>query len=300
MKSIYNTREILLASEKKIDSFQLNTKQSDELKKLLLEIYDDIFEFCKKNKLSLMLGGGSVLGAVRHGGFIPWDDDMDLMLYREDYDKFVNEFEKAMGDKYEIFVPDGKHKISHLFMKVSRKGTLQEDIYTAGSEVVTGISIDVFPIEDAPENVIAQRIKGYLTNILGYTVISAFMFQQRNEHMRKAYSGTRKAGLNYRLRLILGALFSWRKYEKWYIVYDKFVQGKKNSTMCTIPTGRNHYYGEIQKKEVFFPLKKIEFEGHEAYVPGKTDVYLTKLYGEYMDMPPEDKREKHFYTKIKF
>ena len=158
-----DTRSVLLRSSKDAGLVQLNEMQSQQLKKLLLEIYSDIFMFCEEHQLTVMLGGGSVLGSVRHGGFIPWDDDMDLNMSRKDYDYFANEFEKSMGDKYELFVPDGKHKITHLFMKVSRKGTVQEEIYTAGCNVKTGIAIDIFPIENVPEQFMLRKMKGLLS-----------------------------------------------------------------------------------------------------------------------------------------
>ena len=295
-----NTRKVLLSSSKDAGLIQLDEEQSIKLKSLLLEMYKDIFEFCEKNKICVMLGGGSVLGSVRHGGFIPWDDDMDLNMSRKDYDYFAREFEKSMGDKYELFVPDGKHKISHLFMKVSRKGTIQEDIYTAGCSVKTGIAIDVFPIENVPEQAVIRKIKGLVSNIFAYTAVSVYMFQNSSIYLKDAYKGTWKGRMNYNLRKILGAMFSFRSYEKWYLDFDKFAQTKEEGTFCTVPTGRKHYDGELQNREVFFPIKETLFEGVKAYIPGQAEKYLMTLYGNYMKFPPEDKREKHFYTRIEF
>lgn len=300
MKSIGNTRNVLLSSGGKNQLYQLNETESKKLQMILLEIYKDVMEFCEENHLCIMLGGGSVLGSVRHGGFIPWDDDLDLMMPRDSYDKFAQSFEKSMGDKYELFVPDGKHQITNLFMKVSRKGTLEEDICTVGSTVKTGIAIDIFPMEHVPKNAFVRKCKGILANVFAYTAVSVYMFRNRNEYMREAYCGNYKGRINYMIRMILGALFSFRKYEKWYQLFDQFVQSKNNSGLCTIPTGRNHYVGEIQKWDVFFPPQKTSFEGVEAYIPREVDVYLTGLYGEYMNLPPVNQREKHFYTRIEF
>ena len=300
MKKIGNTRSVLLSSGSDQHLHQLNEAESNRLKETLLEMYKDIMHFCKENYLCIMLGGGSVLGSVRHGGFIPWDDDLDLMMPRKDYDIFIHTFEKSMGDKYELFVPDGKHLATNLFLKVSKKNTLEEDICTVGSSVKTGIVVDIFPMEHIPKNKIVYGCKGFLANVFAYTFVSVYMFQNRNERMRKMYCGNLKGRINYTIRMILGGLFSFRKYEKWYVMFDKFVQSKEDSGLCTIPTGRNHYDGEIQKNDVFFPPKMTTFEGEPAYIPQKVDVYLKSLYGDYMTLPPEDKREKHFYTKIEF
>lgn len=299
MKKIGNTRSVLLSSGKE-GLYQLNEAESKRLQETLLEMYKDVMDFCEENRLCIMLGGGSVLGSVRHGGFIPWDDDLDMMMPRDAYDKFAESFEKSMGDKYELFVPDGKHQITNLFMKVSKKGTLEEDICSVGSSVKTGIALDIFPMEHVPKNVIFRTCKSFLSNVFAYTAVSVYMFQNRNEYMKNMYCGNLKGHINYTTRMILGGLFSFQKYEKWYLMFDKFVQSKEDSGLCTIPTGRNHYDGEIQKEDVFFPPKETTFEGVRAYIPQKVDVYLSALYGDYMTLPPEGKREKHFYTKIKF
>lgn len=295
-----NTRKVLLSSVKKSSLFQLSDEQSKKLKKVLLEIYEDIFRFCEENQIKIMLGGGSVLGCIRHGGFIPWDDDMDLMMCRNDYNKFVNSFEMTMGDKYELFVPDGKHKVSHLFLKVSRKGTLEEDIYTAGCDVKTGIAIDVFPIENAPKNFLFKKMKTFISNAFAYMAVSVYMYQNKNKYMKNAYWQSMKGKVNYIFRMLLGAFFSFRDYKDWYVAFDKFVQDSKESEVLTIPTGRKHYGGEMQRKEVFYPPKSAKFEGLSAYVPNQAEIYLESLYGDYMKLPSEEQREKHFYTKIEF
>jgi lipopolysaccharide cholinephosphotransferase len=191
MKSIANTRSVLLSSSKHAGLYRLNDEESKRLQGILLEMYTDILAFCEKKGLCLLLGGGSILGSVRHGGFIPWDDDLDLMMPREDYDVFAQTFEKSMGDKYELFIPDGKHQVTNLFMKVSKKGTIEEDICTIGNAITPGIVIDIFPMEYTPENSLVRKIKGVCSDVFAYTVISVYMFQSRNEYMKAAYCGRR-------------------------------------------------------------------------------------------------------------
>ena len=92
---------------------------------------------------------------------------------------------------------------------------------------------------------------------------------------------------------------SWKSYQWWYARFDKFVQTKGKTHKVTIPTGQKNYFGEMMDRGMVFPLKKAEFEGHEFEVYGKVEEYLTMLYGEYMKLPPVEKREKHFYTNVK-
>lgn len=103
---------------------ELTDKERERLRKCLFSIYKDIALVCSKYGLCFMLGGGSVLGAVRHKGFIPWDDDIDLMMPREDYMKFISVFNKELGNKYDLFYPFSNEGKFQYFVQVSRKDTI--------------------------------------------------------------------------------------------------------------------------------------------------------------------------------
>lgn len=278
---------------------QLSPDQEKELKELLLNMCIDVMSFCETHGFTCMLGGGTALGAIRHKGFIPWDDDIDLNMPREDYNRFIPLFSEAFKGKYDVYAPDGIRQAAVLSAKVAIPGTILEDIFHAGDPIKLGVNLDIFPIENVPDNKIIAIIKGHLSNAYRKAVVSASYYQCRSDKMKTLFYGSRKTKFIYNIRCFLGFLMSWRSYQLWYVKFDKFVQTKGKTQKVTIPTGQKNYFGEMMDWNLIFPLKKAEFEGHEFNVYGKVEEYLTMLYGDYMQLPPVEKREKHFYINVK-
>ncbi len=278
---------------------ELNDNDLHQLRSIQMMIFKDIQYVCEKYNLICMLGGGSVLGAIRHGGFIPWDDDMDLNMYRDDYDKFVEVFDKEFSDKYELFVPDGKHRVSNLFLKVSLKGTLLQEAHE-NDFMKKGVSIDVFPIENASNHAFIRKIKGAFANLYKYIVISTFLHQSQIKDNPYYSSNTMSEKIVSFIVKVTGKILSFRSYEVWYNKYDRFVQLNKKTSYVTVPTGRKQYNGEVQPSSVYFPVHETQFEDINVKVPHDYDTYLSNLYGNYMEIPPVEKREKHYYTVLDF
>ena len=110
-------------NEVKIYSFSESEKK--ELQRVLLSIYCDVAEVCKKYELKMLLGGGSCLGAVRHKGFIPWDDDIDLIMPRSDYNKLLEVFDKELGENYHLVDLYKTHSGQKGFAKIMKKNTIR-------------------------------------------------------------------------------------------------------------------------------------------------------------------------------
>jgi len=269
---------------------------SKALKQLLLEMYKDIAGLCDKHGLVYMMGGGTCLGTVRHQGYIPWDDDLDLMMPRESYEQLIILCEqRALGDKYEIDAPNAHADCKNPFLKIYRKNTLDVELSSENAPGPRGVFIDVFPIDSAPKRKWQQMMKGLVSDFL-YAVCTSVLYAQYPSPKYKAFMSLDDEALKrYKLRLFIGKVFGIINHRHWVWWFDRFNASNKNTGFTTIPTGRKHYYGEVHPTEVFVPTAKGYFEGLEVNLPAHADAYLKALYGDYMKVPPEEKRERHFF-----
>lgn len=273
----------------------LTEKESDSLKQMLLIMYKDIAKVCDENGITFMLGGGSCLGAIRHQGYIPWDDDLDLMMMRKDYELLINLCRKgALGDKYEIDTPSKDKDCKNLYLKIYRKGTLNNELLNENTPFPKGIFIDIFPMDSASSNKIAQKVHGFISDVLQFISTCVLYSEYPSSRYLEFVSGSEEALKRYKQRIAIGKLFGLISHKTWAYWFDKYNSSSRNTGYTTVPTGRKHYVGEIQPTKTFLPVKYASFEGMQCPIPADADAYLTALYLDYMQLPPENKRERHF------
>lgn len=277
----------------------ISEHEKELLKGCLYDMACDLDERCKKNNIKLFLVGGSLLGAIRHGGFIPWDDDMDMALSREDYIKLQNIFEREFSDKYELRCPNTKYPNGNRFMQIYKKNTILRTLGEDNPLQPKSVYIDIFPYDYVPKNVIYRRIKGIRANCL-MLIASCVMDYKYPNKLIQGYLKKDKDGKKLLLyRKVIGKIFSFYKPEVWFAKVDKAITFKEKTEFITSATGRKHYFGEIYDKEVFFPLSRIKFNQHTFYAPNNCKEYLNGLYGDdYMKLPNNDKKESHFISEL--
>lgn len=278
---------------------ELSQEESKALKKAILDIYKDVAALCDKHNLTYMMSGGTCLGAVRHQGFIPWDDDLDIMMPREDYDALILLLEAGeLGPKYEFTYPNANKDANTIFLKIFRKNSKDIEIHNASTPFPKGIYLDVFALDSVPKSQIAQKIKGFFANVIQFISIARLYKQYPSKQLKEYMMMDSELKKRYYIKIFLGTVFGFLSHAKWIYWFDRFVSCSKEHRQWGIPTGRKYYCGEIFDKDVYVPVTKGVFEGLEVNLPHDTDKYLRNLYKNYMELPPVEKRERHFICEF--
>ena len=278
---------------------EIDEKTREIIQNSLLEMFLEIQEVCTLNRIRLFLCGGSALGAVRHKGFIPWDDDIDLSMTRSEFNKFKKVFEKELSDRYILNAPNYSKTAKSRFPKIMKKGTIFRELGDESAPENCGLFLDIFIIDNVPDGKINRMFKGVYCNILEFIGSQVASVQSDSEDWRTFQK--RMGKINYYIRYIFGKFFSFRTASAWNERIDRAVQHSDNrSKYCTLACGSKHYFGEILKRNEFMPAEPAEFEGHKVYVFHDVHKYLSNLYGtDYMNLPAPEKRQKHFIAELK-
>ena len=272
----------------------ITQKESDKLKSILLEMYKAISSLCDRYGLVYMLGGGSCLGAIRHKGFIPWDDDLDMMMPRDSYEELIDHLISGeLGPEFEFSYPQKNEDSRNPFLKVFKKGTFDIELQNINTPFPKGVFIDIFPIDSAPSSKIGQRIKGFISDLIRRISTSVLYSEYPSDEYSAFMALDEEANKRYKQRLIVGKIFGIIKHKTWVFWFDCFVKSSRNTGYWTIATGRKGYCGETLPQSVFVPTTTSSFEGIVTNIPADYDTYLKSLYRNYMQIPPENKRERH-------
>ena len=274
----------------------------DDLKKLqkkLLMMAQDIIEVLESIHANYHLTGGTCLGAIRHQGFIPWDDDMDIDLARKDVANFLKTFTQKYGDKYYIHTPYNKDGFSLPSIQIRLKNTLYVGVNDYKEEE-SGIPIDIAIIENTYDFKILRKIHGIGSMALGLIVSCRKFAAYRNFYL-ELVSDLKEETKIFKKKILIGRLFSFFSLAHWIRIYDKWNSRCHNnaSKFVVVPTGRKGFFGEIYDRDKFYESTKANFENYSWNVPKDYDYYLTKMYDDYMKLPAKREVERHALIKFK-
>lgn len=250
--------------------------QSEELKTIQLDILNDIASFCEDNNLSYFLSYGTLIGAIRHNGYIPWDDDIDICMPRPDYDKFLEKYNNR-NSSYKVISHEIDGTYSLPFGKVHDTRTVMNE--TMYKQDCFGVYVDVFPLDGCDKKGSQIKITIKLTKLLN----------------------AKKAILDGKRSFVKNIIIALGKVALMFVsVNDILLKFKK--ACSDIPYSESEYvasvaasYGvfEVMKKSDLEETIFHDFEGCKFRVPKNYDMYLKQIYGDYMQLPPEDKRVSH-------
>lgn len=301
---IRNIKNIMASRGNKLQMLRrITDDERQTLQNVLLGMYIDIMKACRVIGIDCTLVGGSALGAVRHNGFIPWDDDLDIGMTRDEWEIFKRNFQQQLGDKYILEAPNYENKDSkQLLSKIYYRGTEYVMLEEMNFPYNNCIFIDVFIIDNVSDNIVVRKFDTLVANLMRVASITSQEYRYPNPLLKRVMTSTPSTFIYYYIRQALGFLFSMISHKTWCSWFDNFVSRHKSnqtSKYVTVPTGLKRYGGEMMEREVFFPYSKGMFDGQNVNLPNKTHDYLTIIYGNYTELPPEGKRETHPIVSLK-
>lgn len=250
-----------------------------------LDILSEIIRICEKNSLVYFVDWGTLLGAVRHNGFIPWDDDIDIGMPREDYELFCKIATEQLGNGFTWQHFRENENVPSYWGKVRKDGTIFSEKAILKLPIHQGIFVDVFPYDNIPNN--TKQKQKYIKTASFYNQLFVSkgiteICEERNPIRKFVYTIIR-----WGIHLLLMPISKQKLFKK----LDTHLR-KYNNTACEYICCEG-ISRSIQKKDDIFPLKKMKFENIEVNVPNNPHAVLEKEYGEYMILPPEKDRVGH-------
>ena len=248
-----------------------------ELKKIQLDILDKVHDFCIKNHIDYWLDSGTLIGAIRHKGYIPWDDDIDIGMLRNDYDRFLIEFNRAK-ERYKCYSIENKNDFYYPFAKILDTDTVLYEPDERGKKLC--VNIDLFPYDIAPDDDKALKK----------------MYRKRNlyQRLRAISSHNIHSGCRVRRWLISACSIFFKILPKG--IFDKKIVNNAKK----YKDSDNKRIGNFTSVEmiavslsVFNSFILVDFEGKKYKAPVGYDIWLRAFYGDYMILPPEEQRVSH-------
>lgn len=261
-----------------------------EIQLFSLEILKDVHSFCIKNGINYSLCGGTLIGAVRHKGFIPWDDDIDINMPRADYVRFCQTYK---SDRFRLISPEDKESRITFSRVCDTALTYRESSFSPWASIDTGVWIDIFPMDGASDKIGWYRIESSIVSFFyGLSTSSRASYESFSPNM----------SVVYKIRLFLSKLLfipSWKRYNTfvtrllnrivlWLITRKKFGEtGHWTQLSCPVYPKKEYHV-----MDGFDEFETMTFEGEELLVFKGYHEYLTDIYGDYMIPPPIKKRTR--------
>ncbi|MBT2657088.1 LicD family protein [Bacillus sp. ISL-18] len=265
-----------------------NLEVMSAVKKICLELLLEVDRICKKHKIRYFLYGGTLLGAVRHEGFIPWDDDIDILIFRDDYNRFIKACNKEL--KVDYFLETSKTEPLSIVTwgKLHKKNTsFIHDNVPKGC--FQGISIDIFAFDKIPENKVMRFLFGKFHNSINFIYSQRFGYRSENPSFKRRV---------FNLLIDCTKFIPDITFKNWY--HDLSTKYNKYDNLnFGIHNSFRKFHKKVMPIKYFEETCYLKFEGHKLCAPKEWDKILKSYYGvNYMDLPPENERVYHHASII--
>lgn len=258
------------------------------VQRIELSILEEIDRLCTAYDIPYFLESGTALGAMRHGGFIPWDDDIDIGMLRTDYERFLQLASEHLGNDFDLIIPGKTPRYAAMFAKVTRKGTkfLTEETLEAGLDL--GIFVDIFPYDNLSDD---EKIAAWQIRQGGLWQRISYLYHAPSVNVpHKGLIGLLEKYAcrcaHAAFRMLLSEAFIAKRFNK-----AASAAASENSQRCiTFPWPDTGGFW----KDRLFPTKRATFEGREFPLPGDAEYFLETMYGsDWTELPPPEKRRNH-------
>ncbi|MBR2716083.1 MAG: LicD family protein [Ruminococcus sp.] len=245
------------------------------IREMELELLHEVDKICRRNGIQYFLSGGTMLGAVRHKGFIPWDDDIDIAMLREDFEEFKEVCKNELPKKYQYQTFSNKDGYHYFFDKITIKDTYFSTKYSDEFDMLKGISMDIFVFDKTSDKEFSQK--------LHFKTLMTLRLLMNVRWINRARKG--KSYMLSKLLLPLLRLFSMDTFSK---IYDKVLRKyEKRNTHTVLPPATDHKWRGVMPKKWFEEVSDAQFENVSSYIPKGYDEYLKQWYCEdYMELLP--------------
>lgn len=263
-----------------------------------LEILEDFIAICKEKKLTYFATAGTGLGAIRHGGFIPWDDDIDVCLPRRHFEKCIQAFNDQYSDKYYILNADYDENYPLMTTRICIKETVFKEALLGEVDCPFGIFLDVYPYDNLSDNKVMRTIQLHSTWFFSKLIILRSI-----KEPYLAFEGTKRTIIMKICSFVHNMLVKLNIKKKTLIRLCKKCSTSYNHKVTEamgFPSDTDPNWNTVYRSQIY-PLRKMKFEHLEINVPNNLEAILTKFYGDdYMTLPPIEKRKTHYPKELRF
>lgn len=272
-----------------MSSIILSDIQLREIQEIEIEVLREVDRICKKHGIKYVLAYGTLIGAIRHKGFIPWDDDIDICMLRKDYNRFKKICLTELNERFFYQSKDTDSKYYHLFDKIRVNNTIFKEDLLEEYDIHHGVYIDIFPMDYVPENKLLRKIQ-----------FCKFHFY-RTGLMAKYMSMKERTGVKLYVAKLLRLLFKGMSLDKLYVKATKEAMkydDQKHTYIYNFCSAVNE--DSLCHANCLEDVIYTKFEDDVFMIPQNYDEVLKVEYGDYMQLPPEKDRIPHHYlTELK-